>query len=220
MLFSKIIDTIFTPNPKDFQGLQEVIFASKEHLDDQKLDYLRKMFAIKEKWAAAYTPAIFHAGTHTISRAESVNSQVKSKVFRRSSLCDIFKLMNDIVEKSIKRSVLDRTQCRDKHPIKHPLLKSIFENYSNFAYNHMMYQYMISHKLVVKKISDGAGEDSQVGQYVVKDADDREKYTVEIFESPNANSGMRIDCKCKFRTSQRMYCSHILATMNACQIKT
>ncbi|CAI2386947.1 unnamed protein product [Moneuplotes crassus] len=220
ILHQKIIDTIFCRTPKEFHENQEIIFSSDDLLDPQKMGYLRKMFSIKEKWAAAFTPALFHAGTHTISRAESVNSQVKSKVFRRSSLCDIFKLMNDIIEKCIKKSVLDRTQCKEKHQIHHPLLKSIYENYSSFAYNHMMYQYMLSHSLIVKKIRSDGDECSHSGQYMVKDVDDREKYTVEIFESPNPQVGLTINCKCKFRVTQRLYCAHILATMNACQIKT
>lgn len=220
ILYNKIIDTIFTPNPKDFQELQEISFSSQEHLDEAKLDYLRKMFAIKEKWAAAYTPAIFHAGTHTISRAESVNSQIKAKVFRRSSLCDIFKLMNDIVEKCIKKSVLDRTQKVNAQVVHHPLLKDIYEKYSGFAYNHMLYQYMLSHSLIIKKITDEVEDNPHIGQYIVKDLDDREKYTVEIFEVAHAHQGLSIDCKCKFRTAQKMYCSHILAVLNMLQVKT
>ena len=220
ILFQKIIDTIFTPNPKDFQELQEIIFSSQDRLDETKLDYLRKMFAIKEKWAAAFTPAIFHAGTHTISRAESVNSQVKSKVFRRSSLWDIFKLMNDILEKWIKKSVLDRTQKVHAQVVRHPLLKEIYERYSGFSFNHMLYQYMLSHSLIIKKLDDESSNNQYAGQYVVKDPDDRDKYTVEIIEPTRAHQGMRVECKCKFRTAQRMYWSHIFAVLNMLQIKT
>ena len=219
-MFNKIIDTIFTPNPKDFQELQEIIFRSDDLIEEDKLTYLRKMFAIKEKWTAAYTPSIFHAGTHTISRAESVNSQVKSKVFRRSSLCDIFKLMNDILEKSIKRSVLARTQ-KVRHQVIHsPLLKSIYECYSSFAYEHMLYQYMLSHGFIIKRVDfDQEESDPHTGQYIVKDIDDREKHTVEIHLNRNTGK-LQVECKCKFRTAQRMYCSHIMAVLNNLQIKT
>ena len=46
----------------------------KEIIGDDKISYLRNLATIKEKWAAAFTPAVFIAGIHTISRAESVNS--------------------------------------------------------------------------------------------------------------------------------------------------
>jgi len=74
MLYKYIIDLIYVDSPKKFQEMSEIIFSTKGHIDDKKLAYLRFMLNIKEKWATAYTPKVFHAGTHTISRAESVNS--------------------------------------------------------------------------------------------------------------------------------------------------
>ena len=59
----------------------EIIFSTDGHLDDKKKAYLHFMLKIKDKWATAFTPFVFHAGTHTISRAESVNSRIKSKLF-------------------------------------------------------------------------------------------------------------------------------------------
>lgn len=45
----------------------EIIFSTQGHIDDKKKAYLQFMLKIKEKWATAYTPNVFHAGTHTIS---------------------------------------------------------------------------------------------------------------------------------------------------------
>jgi len=87
MLYSKIIDLIYNQSPKEFQESQELIFSSSQILmPEEKLCYLRQMFAIKEKWAEAFAPTQFNAATHTISRAESVNSQIKNSVFSKSSM--------------------------------------------------------------------------------------------------------------------------------------
>jgi len=74
LLYKSVIDLIYCDCPQRFQQLQDLVFNSGEYLGPQKLDYLRKLFLIKEKWVTCFTPDIFSAGTHTISRAESVNS--------------------------------------------------------------------------------------------------------------------------------------------------
>ena len=48
---------------------------------------------IKEKWTAAFAPRKFIAGTHTTSRGEAVNAQVKTKIYSKSTLVDILKMM-------------------------------------------------------------------------------------------------------------------------------
>ena len=71
MLYNHIMDSIFTDSPERFQQLQDVIFQSYsatggDSLDASKLQYLRQLFLIKEKWASAHQPILFTAGIHTI----------------------------------------------------------------------------------------------------------------------------------------------------------
>ena len=66
MLYNHIMDAIFTESPKRFQELQDIIFQSPDQLDETKLNYLRQIFQIKEKWASAHQPILFTSGIHTI----------------------------------------------------------------------------------------------------------------------------------------------------------
>jgi len=54
MLYNHIMDAIFTESPARFQQLQDIIFQSPDQLDESKLNYLRGLFQIKEKWASAH----------------------------------------------------------------------------------------------------------------------------------------------------------------------
>jgi hypothetical protein len=73
-------------------------------IGESKINYLRNMLAIKEKWTAAYSPTIFTSRTHTTSRIESMNSQIKARVHSRSTLIDIVQMFQDIEERLVERS--------------------------------------------------------------------------------------------------------------------
>ena len=79
--------------------------------------------AIKEKWTSAYSPNIFLARTHTTSRIESVNSQIKARVHSRSSLVDIFHMFADIETRLLERI---ESEQRNETPLimNHPLLNA------------------------------------------------------------------------------------------------
>jgi hypothetical protein len=86
-----VYDLLFTGDPLKFWKTVESIFLLAEaYLDDKKIAYLRNLLLIKEKWCRAFAPRLFTAGTHTTSRAESVNSQIKQKIDEKSSLVDVF----------------------------------------------------------------------------------------------------------------------------------
>jgi len=75
LLYKHIVyELLFTEDPFKFQKVADVIFQNEAHLGPDKLRYLRSLIQIKEKWATAFTPSVFNAGTHATSRAESVNA--------------------------------------------------------------------------------------------------------------------------------------------------
>ena len=80
------------------------------------------MWKIKEKWTAAFAPRQFIAGTHTTSRGEAVNAQVKTKIHSKSTLVDILKMMQELDER-----VVDRCESDYKHvtplTLNSPMLK-------------------------------------------------------------------------------------------------
>lgn len=190
MLYQSILNLIYEPDPHKFQEIQELIFSSTDLLDETKLQYLRSLFAIKEKWAAAYCPNIFNANTHTVSRAESVNSQIKNRVFAKSSMCDILRLFQELEDRSINK-IITFYKTHQKQILHHPLLQGIYDYYSNYAFEKMLYQYMNSHHLVVKRLVQNEFDDTEQititnaqlnpsGQYVVKDDEMREKCMVYL----------------------------------------
>lgn len=80
LLYKMIVyELLFSSDPFKFQKVVESIFLlASEHLEEKKIIYLRNLLLIKEKWTRAFAPRLFTAGTHTTSRAESVNSQIKN----------------------------------------------------------------------------------------------------------------------------------------------
>jgi hypothetical protein len=49
-------DAIFNDNVNNFWKITEVIFNSENILGPQRINYLRQMWKIKEKWTAAFAP--------------------------------------------------------------------------------------------------------------------------------------------------------------------
>jgi hypothetical protein len=70
---------IYTESPRRFGELQDFLFTEdiRDELEDYKLNFLKFLFMIKEKWATSHMPLMFNAGCHTIMRAEAVNFLVK-----------------------------------------------------------------------------------------------------------------------------------------------
>ena len=90
-----------------------MIFEHEDLLGEDKLRYLRSLIQIKEKWATAYAPPIFNSGTHATSRAESVNSTIKTRINSQSKLTDIFRAMSDLTDKVVTDSqAMARNQAK------------------------------------------------------------------------------------------------------------
>jgi hypothetical protein len=75
LLYKYIVyDLIYEENQKLFETYVNIIFQNQALIGESKLNYLRNLLIIKEKWTAAYSPMIFSSRTHTTSRIESMNS--------------------------------------------------------------------------------------------------------------------------------------------------
>jgi len=75
LLYKYIVyDLLYEENPKVFETYVNLIFQNTAMIGESKLNYLRNLLIIKEKWTAAYSPALFTSRTHTTSRIESMNS--------------------------------------------------------------------------------------------------------------------------------------------------
>ena len=76
LLYNHIIDSIYAETPARFQEMTDLIFNSGM-LDSKHHDYLRNLWLIKSKWAAAYIPREFTGGCTSSARAESMNAYLK-----------------------------------------------------------------------------------------------------------------------------------------------
>ena len=77
-----------------------------------------------------------------------MNSQVKHKLTKKSSLKELFELILNVEKRVIEKTIVYGKNYA-KQVIHHPLLKHIFENYSTFAFEQMFYQFMQSHQMSV-----------------------------------------------------------------------
>lgn len=149
MLYKFIVyELLFCEDPFKFQQVANVIFQNAAQLGTDKIRYLRSLLQIKEKWASAFTPDIFTAGTHATSRAESVNAQIKLRVTSQSRLTDIFDAMNDLTDK-----ITDNSEAAQRNNSKlflnHPLLADLYCLYTRHAFEIMLNESMLSHELRV-----------------------------------------------------------------------
>ena len=116
------------------KAIAELLQTLLESGHDQSCKYLKSYSDFKHKWNDAYRPIIFSAGTHTTSRAESVNSAIKRYVNSQSELCALLILIEDFekgyafsnTEKESKKGSVIEDQCK-----KEPMLQSIRDNLSS-----------------------------------------------------------------------------------------
>ena len=139
---------IYEESPKKFETLVNIVFQNAEIIGESKINYLRNLLAIKEKWTASYAPTLFTSRTHTTSRIESMNSQIKARVHSRSTLPDIFQMFQDIDER-----VIERSECEQRNEVKlilnHPFLSEVYGLYTRYSFELMLNEYMKSHEHTV-----------------------------------------------------------------------
>ena len=100
-LYDRVLKLPYLANIETFdESINKII----EFLQNQQkkteyknsIDYLNRLSNIKEKWADAFRKKIFTAGTHTTSRAESVNALFKRYMTRNCEISDIIYLLENI----------------------------------------------------------------------------------------------------------------------------
>ena len=216
-LHKMIIGLIFTESYKEFEEYLHLIFSSSL-LDETKKQYLRKMLQIKTKWAAHAWPRVFNGGIHTISRAEAVNSQIKARIWSKSTLSDALDMMIELEEK-VKQNILGKEKLLNEreYVINSPLLREMYDTYSNYAFEKMLYEFQLSHSLYVKKISEETSH-NKIIKYVVKNKELRDNSVVTIID--NGQDGRTYICNWRFNVSHQIYWSHIFATFTVQQVRS
>ena len=140
-LYQAIIgDLVFNDSQSKFWKSVELIFSEEAQvlLGPDKIRYLQKLLAIKEKWASAFAPHMFMAGTHTTSRIEAMNSWLKQTLDHKSSLIDVMNTFESL-DRRVEQMNLEGPVRQQVY--EHPLLKSMTKTMSRYAFEHMLYQF-------------------------------------------------------------------------------
>lgn len=106
---------------------------------EELLKFLRKVFALKDRWATAYKPKHFSCDLHSLARAEAVNQLIKSRLYQRASIIELIKLVEDIDSKIETRCLQTAQDANCKQMVHHPIFRQINAMFSKFAFEHMMY---------------------------------------------------------------------------------
>ena len=137
MLYNLLISCIFTSDAEEFEeNIQYIFYKTRDdHLTEKDYQFLRELFAIKEKWAKSQIcPHLFLASdSFNIVRAELLNQMIQTKLFADSTLCSVFKMVADIEEQTNDRYSYENCHDMSKDKvIKHPILREIKDQYSYY----------------------------------------------------------------------------------------
>ena len=95
-LHDLIIDLVDESEQERFCSLQETIFQlGVDLIEIDKIQMLRQLLSIKEKWSSAFWPLKFTCGTHNMNRALKISKLLNSKLYGRSNMLELFKLIED-----------------------------------------------------------------------------------------------------------------------------
>ncbi len=96
--FERIISLPYLKEKEEFEREANSIQEFLQNKDSYKksLKYFLEICSEKKKWADAYKPVIFNAGTHTTSRAESMNKVIKNYVNKKSELAAMIEAIKEL----------------------------------------------------------------------------------------------------------------------------
>lgn len=113
------------------------------------IKFLRKIFSIKERWATAYRPRHFTCDLHSLARSDAVCNLIKSRLYQRANLIELIKLVEDIDRRIDQRCLQTADEANCKQMVHSPIFRQINAMFSKFAFEHMCYQFMLSHRCKV-----------------------------------------------------------------------
>ena len=74
---------------------------------------------------------------------------------------ELFKLILEVERRVVERSFIDAKHER-REKINHPLLKTLYQTYTRWAYEQMLFQYREAHKLQVRYLPKSGEKQDRV----------------------------------------------------------
>ena len=202
ILFKEIISLPFIQTKKEFNEKVKVI---KNSISDSWEKYFDWIISKRNNWCLANLLKVFTAGTWSTSRSESIHSLLKRKLWKSKKFSEIHKIIEDINLNTILNAIENTQEIYHN-----PLLIELKEKFSKYAFEQLLYQFMLSHNHYVK----------QNNQYdsvkiIFSVLDQGSKFKVKI------SSSSQSDAKWKwlYFRSHDLYWSHIFAVWTYLQVK-
>jgi len=181
----------------------------------KSINYIKSRLEHKEKWADAYRPIMFTAGTHTTSRAESVNSSIKRYVNSRSELCALLVLIEDMEKGSAFRSSIVSAQGNLYHQYQQEiyedeaLLQSIKPKLGIPIYQKHISQFKVHSQYSMKLLFES--NDHKSSKYAVY------LDSIPINQIPDKSNTVhweedkKVECSCDIYVTEGILCCHVFA---------
>jgi len=195
-------------------------FESQDKNNDRykkSIDYLKELCSYKEKWCDACKPLIFSAGSHTTSRAESMNALIKRFVNQRSELSDCIDLIELLDDSdAFSAPVIKLTKKQTTQYNLEPILESLKEKVGEIIFNKHFDQFIQHSRYAVKIIEEK--EELTIVSVTSQDNNNMQKNSTKerIVECRN---GEIPSCSCREYFRDGIICRHLFAVMKLFQVK-
>jgi len=173
------------------------------NISDDNKKYIKSLDETKEKWSLAWRKEEFIIGIQTTSRMESLHAMVKKFIRSKNSLPELFLR---IIEFSLGKNATSEGEDKIENDFMEVLSKNIFlsklkEEYSGFAYNKCMINFVKAQGYKCIKLSRSS---FQITNY---DSNNDTRYIVKIEDSAFL-------CSCWYAKQWGIPCCHMFATFS------
>ena len=218
-LKNKIFSLSYIESKEEFQKTySEVQNSLEEKKFVKSINYLEKMYKIKEKWAEAFLPHYFTGGVHTTSRAESLNALIKKYLSSKNEISDMIRFLRDFENKftfekedfSKEGSKVENVSAKNNEKVNskmknqyetHPIIIDLQKELSQLILAKHLEQFNLSHNYVCKHIKT----ETNATYFEVRNANFPDK-SREIKYSSNHYA-----CQCPTYYRNGLICRHIFA---------
>jgi len=188
-----------------YDEIKQILISKKFN---RSVAYLEKMYNIKQKWAEAFLIQDFTGGTHTTSRAESMNALLKKYCSSKSEMSDFIEFLEGFEKKFISEEINNPKETLDQYG-SHPIILELKKSLSSLIFSKHFDQFVLGHNYLC--------------QYQKTENDCVHHQVINIYAKKKSRL-VRIQnnfyqCKCSTFIRHGIICRHIFALMMMFQDK-
>ena len=210
-IYNSVLRLPYIHEKQKFDETREELVEFLRAKDFKKsVEYLERLFIIKEKWSDAYRKRIFTAGTHTTSRAESINAVIKRYMNRTCEISGLIYLLENVQGISCFQDFSTKNvQFKEKniYTDSEPLLASLKLMVSQNIFQKHLSEFKVCSKYVTKLISR-ENDICFYDVYVIDSQEEEKKRKTQIGNN-------FIDCSCELYYTTGIICRHMFAIIKS-----